>query len=139
MPTWTTPKTNWKGTDTFNASDWLRIIGNVEYIADAISYSGFTPFPGVIEDGKTVITADQRNQVTFYLNQMYKLLYASWERGFVFKRKNFGATWNSKDLNAIEEMLLNMKKQIDGDLPQSDLYRAGEEIICGDTISVGLL
>ena len=30
MPTWTTPKTNWVGTDYFYATDWLRIVGNLE-------------------------------------------------------------------------------------------------------------
>ena len=139
MPTWTTPKTDWQGTDSFSASDWLRISGNVEYIADAVSYSGFTPFTNVT-DGQTLLTADDRNEIIFHLERMLHIkLYSSWNMGQVAERKSYGATWNSKELNIIEDMLLNMKKQIDGDISQNDFYRCGDELCCGDTISVGLL
>lgn len=139
MPTWTTPKTDWQGSDTFSASDWLRISGNVEYIADAVSYSGFTPLTSVT-DGQTLLTAADRNNITKNLMKMLNIkLYSSWNMGVVADRVNFGASWNSTELNIIEDMLLNMKAQLDGDLPQNDFYRCGDELCCGDTISVGLL
>ena len=139
MPTWTTPKTDWQGSDTFSASDWLRISGNVEYIADAVSYSGFTPLTNVT-DGETLLTAADRNNITKNLMKMLNIkLYSSWNMGLVAARVNFGASWNSTELNIIEDMLLNMKAQLDGDLPQNDFYRTGDELCCGDTISVGLL
>ena len=134
---WTTPKTNWIGTDTFNASDWLRIVGNVKYIADALSVA-YTPFTSVT-DGETLLTSKNRNDVTDMLEILYATLSASWERGYVAPRTDYGSTWNSRDLNIIEDMLLNMKKQIDGTLTSTVIYYAGDEIICGDSFSVGLL
>lgn len=137
MPTWTTPKTNWVGTDYFTATDWLRIVGNAEYIADAISYSGFTPYTAVT-DGVTLLTPSRRNYVVKAINTMYKRLYISRERGYVAPRTDYGSPWNSRDLNIIESMLLNMKEQIDGTVSNTVEYYS-DEIICGDTISVGLL
>lgn len=134
---WTTPKTNWVGTDTFNASDWLRIVGNVKYIADALSVA-YTPFTSVT-DGETLLTSKNRNDVTDMLETLYVTLSASWERGYVAPRTDYGSTWNSRDLNIIENMLLNMKKQIDGALTSTVIYYADDEIICGDPFSVGLL
>ena len=134
---WTTPKTNWIGTDTFNASDWLRIVGNVKYIADSLSVA-YTPFTSVT-DGETLLTSKNRNDVTDMLEILYATLSASWERGYVAPRTDYGSTWNSRDLNIIENMLLNMKKQIDGTLTSTVIYYAGDEIICGDPFSVGLL
>ena len=134
---WTTPKTNWVGTDTFNASDWLRIVGNVKYIADALSVA-YTPFTSVT-DGETLLTSKNRNDVTDMLETLYATLSASWNRGYVAPRTDYGSTWNSRDLNIIEDMLLNMKKQIDGTLTSTVICYAGDEIICGDPFSVGLL
>jgi len=139
MPTWTTPKTDWQGSDSFSASDWLRIVGNAEYIADELSYTGFTPFTNVT-DGQTLLTAGQRTYVT---KQLYKMLHiylhSSWNMGYVADRVNFGATWNSEALNIIESMERDIKAQLDGELPQNDFYRCGDELCCGDTVSVGLL
>lgn len=137
MPTWTTPKTNWIGTDTFSASDWVRIDGNVEYIASQVSYS-YTQKS--VTDGSTVLTSNDRNKLVKAINTMlHNKLFSSWNRGVVALRVDYGSTWGSKDLNAIEEMLLNMKKQLDGELPKNDFYRCGEEVCCGETFSVGLL
>ena len=134
---WTTPKTDWVGTDTFNASDWLRIVGNVKYLADALSIA-YTPFTSVT-DGQTLLTSKNRNDVTDMLDTIYASLGASWERGYVAPRVDYGSTWNSRDLNIIESMLLKLKKHIDGSLDSLVEYYCGEEIYCGDTISVGLL
>lgn len=135
MPTWTTPKTDWQGTDYFEASDWLRIVGNVEYIADQLGLA-YTPYTTVAAG--TLLTSTQRNEVTDMLNQIYTALNASWNRGFVEPRTDYGSAWNSRDLNIIEEMLLNAKEQIDGTISNEVEYYS-DEILCGDTISVGLL
>ena len=137
MATWTTPKTNWGGNDYFNAVDWLRIVGNVEYIADALSIS-YTPYTSVV-DGETVLSASKRNEVTDTLEEIAFALSVSWNRGYVVPRVNYGSTWNANDLNIIESFLLNAKRQLDGELSNEVEYHAGNEIICGDTISVGLL
>lgn len=137
MPTWTTPKTDWEGTDYFTAADWLRIVGNIEYICDVLSYS-FTPYINVT-DGETLLTSEDRNYITRAIDGLYIDTNASWNRGYVAPRVDYGSAWNSKDLNIIESMLRDIKAQIDGDLPQNDFYRAGEEFCCGDTFSVGLL
>ena len=134
---WITPKTDWKGTDTFNASDWLRIVGNVKYIADSLSVA-YTPFTSVT-DGSTLLTAKDRNDVTEMIEKLYSKLSSSWNRGYVVPRVDYGSAWNSKDLNIIEDLLLKMKEQIDGTLTSTVIYYAGEEIFCGDTISLGLL
>lgn len=134
---WQTPKTDWSGNDYFNAIDWLRITGNVEYIANALSIA-FTPLTNVT-DGQTLLTASDRNNITDTLDVIYNELSASWARGYVAPRVEYGATWSATDLNNIEEFLLNAKKQLDGEISNQVVYYAGNEIICGDTISVGLL
>ena len=134
---WTTPKTDWVGTDRFYASDWLRIVGNVKYIADIVGVA-YTPYTAVT-NGQTVLSSSDRNVVTDTIEQIYASLNSSWNRGYVFPRKDYGSTWNSKDLNIIESLLLNMKEQIDGTLDDTVIYYAGDEIICGDVLSVGLL
>lgn len=136
MPTWTTPKTNWVGTDYFTAADWLRIVRNVEYIADILGVE-FYPYTAVY-DHRTLLKARERNYVTNTLETLYVALNASWERGCVAPRVDYGSPWNSRDLNIIENMLLNMKEQIDGTISNTVEYYS-DEIVCGDTISVGLL
>ena len=134
---WITPKTDWKGTDTFNASDWLRIVGNVKYIADSLSVA-YTPFTSVT-DGQTLLTSENRNDVTEMIETLYAELSSSWNRGYVVPRVDYGSTWNSKDLNIIEALIRNLKRQVDGELSNKVKYYAGNEIKCNDTISSGLL
>ena len=134
---WITPKTDWKGTDTFNASDWLRIVGNVEYLATAMSIP-FTPYTSVT-DGETLITSKQRNDVTDMIETLYATLYSSWNRGYVMPRVDYGSAWNSKDLNIIEALIRNLKRQLDGELSSKVDYYCGKEIRCGETLSLGLL
>ena len=122
MPTWTTPKTNWVGTDYFYAADWLRIVGNLEYITDAIGIA-YTPYTSVT-DGDTLLTSGDRNVVTDLIEKIYA---------------EMSCTWSSRDLNIIEKTLENFKAQIDGTLVEScDVY-ADDELSCGDTFTVGLL
>lgn len=134
---WITPKTTWVGTDPFTAADWLRIVGNVEYLATAMSIP-FTPYTSVT-DGETLITSKQRNDVTDTIETMYANLYSSWNRGFVMPRIDYGSAWNSKDLNIIEALIRNLKRQLDGELSSKVDYYCGKEIRCGETISLGLL
>lgn len=134
---WITPKTDWKGTDTFNASDWLRIVGNVKYIADSLSVA-YTPFTSVT-DGQTLLTSKNRNDVTEMIETLYANLSSSWNRGYVVPRVDYGSTWNSKDLNIIEALLRNLKRQIDGELSSKVDYYCGDEIKCGETLSGDLL
>ena len=134
---WITPKTTWVGTDPFTAADWLRIVGNVEYLATAMSIP-FTPYTSVT-DGETLITSKQRNDVTDMIETLYATLYASWNRGFVMPRIDYGSAWNSKDLNIIEALIRNLKRQLDGELSSKVDYYCGKEIRCGETISLGLL
>ena len=134
---WITPKTTWVGTDPFTAADWLRIVGNVEYLATAMSIP-FTPYTSVT-DGETLITSKQRNDVTDMIETLYATLYSSWNRGFVMPRIDYGSAWNSKDLNIIEALIRNLKRQLDGELSSKVDYYCGKEIRCGDNISCGLL
>ena len=134
---WTTPKTTWVGTDPFTAADWLRIVGNLEYLADEMSIA-YTPFTSVT-DGETLLTSADRNVVTDLLETMYLQLSSSWNRGYVLPRVDYGSAWNSRDLNIIEALIRNLKRQIDGELSSKVDYYCGEEIKCGDTISLGLL
>ena len=137
MATWTTPKTDWQGTDSFHTQDWHRITGNVEYICDELSIACPTFNPAQVRN--TLLTSTERNEVTDTLALIYKTLNASWNRGIVAPRVDYGSAWNSKDLNNIEEFLLNAKAQIDGEISDAVIYYSGDEIYCGDTISVGLL
>ena len=134
---WTTPKTTWVGTDPFTAADWLRIVGNLEYLADEMSIA-YTPFTSVT-DGETLLTSADRNVVTDLLETMYLQLSSSWNRGYVLPRVDYGSAWNSRDLNIIEALIRNLKRQIDGELSSKVDYYCGEEIKCGDTISLVLL
>ena len=134
---WITPKTTWVGTDPFTAADWLRIVGNVEYLATAMSIP-FAPYTSVT-DGETLITSKQRNDVTDTIETMYANLYSSWNRGYVVPRVDYGSAWNSKDLNIIEALIRNLKRQLDGELSSKVDYYCGKEIRCGETISLGLL
>ena len=134
---WITPKTTWVGTDPFTAADWLRIVGNVEYLATAMSIP-FTPYTSVT-NGETLITSKQRNDVTDMIETLYATLYSSWNRGFVMPRIDYGSAWNSKDLNIIEALIRNLKRQLDGELSSKVDYYCGKEIRCGETVSLGLL
>lgn len=136
---WTTPKTDWKGTDTFNASDWLRIVNNVKYLADELEIA-YTPFTSVT-DGVTLLTSKNRNDVTNKIEEIYAYLSSSWNRGYVAPREDYGSAWNSKNLNNIENTLLYLKKQIDGDISGNATLYAGDEFTCrwGENISLGLL
>lgn len=134
MPTWTTPKTNWQGSDYFMASDWNRISLNVAYIADEL---GIAYEPLLVNNGQP-LRSDICNEITDMLETLYAALNASWNRGYVAPRVDYGSAWNSRDLNIIEDMLLNMKAQLDGTL-NNDVEYYPDEIFCGDTISVGLL
>ena len=131
---WTTPKTDWIGTDYFTASDWDRICGNVEYIADELGVA-FTAYG---KANGSALFASNCNDITDMLETLYTALNASWNRGYVAPRVDYGSAWNSRDLNIIENMLLNMKAQLDGTLSETVEYYT-DEIYCGDTISVGLL
>ena len=134
---WITPKTDWVGTDTFNASDWLRIVGNVKYIADSLSIA-YTPFTSVT-DGQTLLTSKNRNDVTDMIEKLYAALYSSWNRGYVVPRVDYGSTWNSRDLNIIESLIRDMRSQIDGYLKPTVYYYTGDEKYSGSALSIGLL
>jgi len=136
MPTWTTPKTDWQGTDYFTADDWLRIVGNVEYIADDLGLA-YTPLTTI--SAGSVLSSSDRNAVTDMLEAIYAELSASWNRGFVLPRVDYGSAWNSKDLNNIENLLLCAKAQIDGTLDNLAESYTGDELIAGDQLSLGLL
>ena len=131
---WTTPKTDWQGSDYFTASDWNRISLNVAYISDKL---GIAYEPLLVTNGQP-LRSDICNEVTDMLETLYAALNASWNRGYVAPRVDYGSAWNSRDLNIIEDMLLNMKAQLDGTL-NNDVEYYPDEIYCGDTISVGLL
>ena len=132
---WVTPKTDWKGTDRFTATDWNRIDGNVEYVATALSI----PYTTKAVSNGDILTAGDRNNITDTLDLIYAALQASWSRKTVASRVDYGSAWDSKDLNAIEEFLFNAKEQLDGQISNMVIYYAGSEIYCGDDISVGLL
>ena len=134
---WTTPKTDWVGTDRFFASDWLRIVGNLKYITDSVGIA-YTPFVSVT-DGNTLLTSADRNVVTNLIEEIAVALHSTWSREVVKPRSNYGSTWGSRDLNIIEKTLEAFKNQIDGVIVENcDIY-AGNELICGDNLSVGLL
>lgn len=134
---WTTPKTNWQPSDYFYASDWLRIVGNLKYITDALSIA-YTPYTSVT-DGDTLLTSADRNVVTDLIEKIYVKLGASWDRKVVKRRVDYGQTWTSKDLNIIESTLAKFKDHIDGALDDTVYQYSGKEIVCGDDITVGLL
>ena len=137
MPTWTTPKTNWVGTDRFYASDWLRIVGNLEYITDALGIA-YTPYTSVT-DGYTLLTSKDRNIVTDMIETIYVALGASWSREIVKRRVDYGTPWVSKELNIIESTILKFKEQLDGTLDDETDPYSGVELVCGDKITTGLL
>ena len=134
---WTTPKTDWKSTDRFFASDWLRIVGNLKYITDSVGIA-YTPYTSVT-DGSTLLTSADRNVVTNLIEEIAVALHSTWSREVVKPRTDYGSTWGSRDLNIIEKTLEAFKDQIDGVIVENcDIY-AGCEQICGDNLSVGLL
>lgn len=134
---WTTPKTDWESTDRFFASDWLRIVGNLKYITDSVGIA-YTPFVSVT-DGNTLLTSADRNVVTNLIEEIAVALHSTWSREVVKPRSDYGSTWGSRDLNIIEKTLEAFKNQIDGVIVENcDIY-AGNELICGDNLSVGLL
>ena len=135
MATWTTPKTNWVSTDTFSASDWLRIVGNLEYITDDLGIA-YTPYD-TVSDGDVITSAD-RNVVTNLIEDIYISLHASWNREVVAPRVDYGSTWSSRELNIIEQTISDFKDHIDGTFNGNNIIYVGE-LICGDTFTVGLL
>lgn len=135
MATWTTPKTNWNSTDSFSASDWIRIVGNLEYITDDLGIA-YTPYDAV-SDGDVITSAD-RNVVLDMIETIYVELHASWNRDIVALRKDYGSTWSSRELNIIESTIEDFKKQIDGTL-SGDVKKYCGEFVCGDKFTIGLL
>ena len=135
--TWTTPKTNWVGTDRFFASDWLRIVGNLKYITDDVGIA-YTPYTSVT-DGNTLLTSADRNVVTNLIEEIAVALHSTWNREVVMPRTDYGSAWTSKELNIIESTIENFKAQIDGDITENCDRYAGVELVCGDIVSVGLL
>ena len=134
---WITPKTDWVGTDYFTATDWNRISENTQYICLAL-HIPFTPNLGT--DGRTILSSADRNEVTDALEKIYAQIGASFNRHYVIPRIDYGSAWNSEDLNAIEDLLLQAKEMaIDHTKDNRVFYYTGDEVICGDTISVGLL
>ena len=133
---WHTPKTNWIGADRFRTVVWTRIVGNLKYLADAAGIA-YTPYD-VVEVG-TVLTSADYNVVTDLLEELCVALNASFNRGYVAPRVDYGSTWNSRELNIIESIMLGLKALVDGTATDTIEYYAGDEIVCGDTISVGLL
>ena len=134
---WTTPKTNWVGTDRFFASDWLRIVGNLKYIADDIGIA-YTPYTSVT-DGDTLLTSADRNVVTNMIETTYVAMHSTWSREIVSPRVDYGSAWTSKELNIIESTIENFKAQIDGDITENCDRYAGDQLVCGDKVSLGLL
>lgn len=134
---WTTPKTDWVGTDHFFASDWLRIVGNLKYITDSVGIA-YTPFVSVT-DGNTLLTSADRNIVTNLIEEIAVALHSTWSREVVKPRSDYGSTWGSRELNIIEKTLEAFKDQIDGVIVENCDNYAGGELICGDNLSVGLL
>jgi len=134
---WTTPKTDWVGTDRFFASDWLRIVGNLKYITDNVGIA-YTPYTSVT-DGDTLLTSADRNVVTNLIEEIAVALHSTWSREVVKPRSDYGSTWGSRDLNIIEKTLEAFKDQIDGVIVENCDNYAGGEQICGDNLSVGLL
>lgn len=134
---WTTPKTNWVGTDRFYASDWLRIVGNLKYIADDIGIA-YTPYTSVT-DGNTLLTSADRNVVTNMIETIYAALHSTWSREVVSARVDYGSAWTSRELNIIESTIAKFKEQIDGDIIENCDRYAGAELYCGQGISLGLL
>lgn len=133
---WTTPKTNWNSADRFYASDWKRIVGNLEVITTALSIA-YTP-KDTVSDGDVITSAD-RNVVTDLIETIYVAMSSTWNRDVVKPRVDYGSTWGSKELNIIESTIANFKAQLDGDITENCDRYTGSELICGDRLSVGLL
>ena len=136
--TWRTPKTDWVGTDYFTEVDWVRIVENVAYVAYELNIE-YTPNIDV-SDGRTILSSADRNIVTDMIEQLWATLCISENRGYVAPRVDYGSAWNSRDLNVIESMT-QLAKDIGVDhIRDNYIYNyCGDEIICGDVVSVGLL
>lgn len=132
---WITPKTNWKGTDRFTASDWNRIVGNLKVISDRAGIP-YEPLD-TIANGD-VLSSEDRNIVTNLIEQIYFSLSSSWNRGYVYPRVAYGSAWGSKELNIIETTINDLKRQLDGELNNEATIYSGE-IISGELVSIGLL
>ena len=136
--TWRTPKTDWIGTDYFTETDWVRISENIAYVAEELEIE-FTPQLDV-SDGRTILSSADRNAVLTALEEVWAAVCASDNRRYVAPRIDYGSPWNSQDLNTIEDMTLIAKEiAIDHTRYNYVVNYAGDEIICGDTVSVGLL
>ena len=114
---WTTPKTDWVSTDTFNITDFNRIKNNLEYLhdesesmfgqydiidmgSDLSSYAGFwdvSKFNAIEQNLATInqhlISADIGITLTFYPN---------------------GAFITFTELNRVERATVTLKASIDG-------------------------
>ena len=135
MATWREPKTNWIGTDGFAYADMRRITGNAEVLSVKFDVP-FTPYAEVIANGN-YLTASDRNNITDFLESVYRSGSFTFNRGYVAPRVSYGSAWNSRDLNNIEKLMYDLYYA----QPYVDrtFNYAGDEIACGDTVSVGLL
>ena len=94
---WITPKTNWVEKDYFNLTDYNRIKGNIEYLADKVNYSSNLETATI----ETVPTASFFNKIVTETNALYiSITNNSYDFNKVYEANDVAFT--AADLNTIE-------------------------------------
>lgn len=118
MATWTTPKTDWKASDYFEASDYNRIVGNLIYLKDKAT----TLYSGIVYSNMVTSKSDG---AMFYAKEMnliennLAILNSKTYNKNIGTKKTYSpnqATPTYDEFNRIENACVEIRKQIDLDL-----------------------
>lgn len=114
---WQTPKTDWKPSDFFNAEDWNRIVGNIEYTKSLCAelYPDFSINSMNIKTYSDYLYAKEINALE---NNIYKINSSTYPLK-VDGQKNWVSNANAPsyvDFNRWESIILRLKESLEGQL-----------------------
>lgn len=129
---WTTPKTNWQSGDFFSYVDYNRITGNIEYLYTEI---GETPTGTyTVMDITGYLLAPAYNPVSVDVINLYNWLGLSDVYDSIEWKDVYSMPWTSKELNAIEGLLLACKTAIDNGVEPINRIYCGDGMYANDIL-----
>lgn len=129
---WTTPKTNWQSGDFFSYVDYNRITGNIEYLYTEI---GETPTGTyTVMDITGYLLAPNYNPVSADVINLYNWLGLSDVYDPIEWKDIYSMPWTSKELNAIEGLLLACKTAIDNGVEPINRIYCGDGMYANDIL-----
>jgi hypothetical protein len=110
---WTTPKTNWKATDTFEIGDYARIVGNITYLHGLADKMFYLPPLNVVPATKTYSDMIYPAELNAIENNVVLIDTATYKTGYqatVWKANQPTPTY--EDYNRIESEISELKSKL---------------------------